>query len=187
MGWVLLFLIGLLIIVLVAQIMKQNEEGNNELKNKVNNTYQRTPIGTSNQIITNIAPTQKTKQALSIIDELTSMYNRKSYDEARLYLQKIAYGMVGDDVSEEDKKDFKQIMTVFADHDPLYHELIRKAYPIIEAEEGILQSKIYPYLPEYSQETVRYVLYFAHELGDIKRVKKGRSYMLYPNQGKVIS
>ena len=107
--------------------------------------------------------------------ELIEAYERAEYDAVRMFLQKIAYGLV----RQEDKDSFKKIMTYFANRDPLYKEIIIKLIPIIAKQEGILQSKIYPYLPQYDTETLRYVLYFAHELGDIKRVKKGRSYQLY--------
>jgi len=123
--------------------------------------------------------------SLDIPIEFIRMFERKEFDEARMFLQKIAYGMVDKSVPETEKRKFKAMMTYFADHDPLYHELIRKAYPIILSDEGILQSKIYPLLPDYNTETVRYVLYFAHELGDVIRVKKGRSYQLYTNKSKI--
>lgn len=111
--------------------------------------------------------------------EIIEAYERQSFDEMRRFLQQVAYGMVGKGVSQEDKDEFKKIMTFFANRDPLYKEMIVKLIPIIAKQEGILQSKIYPYLPEYDTEVIRYVLYFAHELGDVKRVKKGRSYELY--------
>ncbi|QDM00821.1 hypothetical protein [Aliarcobacter butzleri] len=111
--------------------------------------------------------------------ELIEAYENAKYDVLRMLLQKIAYGMVDKSVSQKDKDDFKKIMTYFANRDPLYKEIIIKLIPIIAKEEGILQSKIYPYLPQYDTETLRYVLYFAHELGDITRIKKGRSYQLY--------
>lgn len=111
--------------------------------------------------------------------ELIEFYERKQFDEMRSFLQQIAYGLVGKDVPQQDKDDFKAIMTFFARRDPLYQEIIKKAIVVIAKEEGILQSKIYPYLGEYGQEAIRYVLYFGHELGDVRRIKKGRSYELY--------
>lgn len=117
-------------------------------------------------------------------EEIIEAYERKRFDVMRGELQKIAYGMVGDHASDEEKQAFKKVMTFFAALDPLYRELMEKLYPIILRNEGILQSKIYPYLPGYSQEDIRYVLYFAHELEDIERRKKGRSYELYRQQGQ---
>lgn len=111
--------------------------------------------------------------------EIIEAYERQEFDELRRFLQKIAYGMVDKRVPQEEKDEFKKIMTYFANRDPLYKDMIVKLIPIIAKQEGILQSKIYPYLPQYDPETIRYVLYFAHELGDIRREKKGRSYELY--------
>lgn len=107
------------------------------------------------------------------------------YDLARGALQKYAYGMVGPGVSEDDKARFRTVMTTFAQDDPLYQEVMAKLKPIVLAQPGILQSSIYVQLPQYDQETVRYVAYFGHEIGDIHRKKKGRSYELLP-PGRII-
>lgn len=111
--------------------------------------------------------------------EIIEAYERQEFDELRRFLQKIAYGMIDKSVPQEDKDEFKKIMTYFANRDPLYKDMIVELIPIIAKQEGILQSKIYSCLPQYDPETIRYVLYFAHELGDIRREKKGRSYELY--------
>ncbi|NOU25508.1 MAG: hypothetical protein HOO90_08220 [Methylotenera sp.] len=105
---------------------------------------------------------------------------RKDYDWARLQLQKIAYGMVAKDVTDGQRAEFTKLMTMFAQEDPLYNEIISQVKPLIQQQPGIIQSSVYPYFQNYDQETIRYVLYFAHELGDIYRIKKGRSYELYP-------
>lgn len=107
------------------------------------------------------------------------------YDLARGALQKYAYGMVGAGVSEDDKQRFRQLMTEFALDDPLYRDIMTRLKPIVLSRPGILQSAIYAFFPEYDQETVRYVAYFGHEIGDIHRRKKGRSYELLP-PGEVI-
>jgi len=132
----------------------------------------------------NIDVSKSTLLPDNIPPEFKRMFSNGEYDMARIYLQKIAYTMVGDDVPQEDKDSFKELMTYFADNDPLYHKLIRQLYAIIERDEGYTQSKIYVHLPEYEAETIRYVLYFAHELGDIHRVKKGRSYLLFTSKDK---
>ena len=160
---------------------------------KINQKYQELFVKVSTEIIDNkIANFYKDENPIEIMEEvpieiieeeypsgtpieLIEAYERAEYDAVRMFLQKIAYGLV----RQEDKDSFKKIMTYFANRDPLYKEIIIKLIPIIAKQEGILQSKIYPYLPQYDTETLRYVLYFAHELGDIKRVKKGRSYQLY--------
>lgn len=112
--------------------------------------------------------------------ELAHQWESGNYDTARAILQKFAYGMVGQGVDEVDKARFKTLMTTFALDDPLYCEVMAKLKPIVLANPGIVQSAIYPRLPEYDQETIRYVAYFGHEIGDIHRRKKGRSYELLP-------
>lgn len=105
----------------------------------------------------------------------------KDFDFARLWLQKFAYTITGKaDVPQEIKDRFKRVMTDFAEEDPLYREVMAIALPYILANPGTLQSKIYGHLPHWSEEEVRYVLYFANELGHIHRRKKGRSYELLP-------
>ena len=99
---------------------------------------------------------------------------------ARMALQKVSYEMVGKRHSAETKARFKQGMTKFAAMDPLVREIAIQAREIVAANPGQLQSKIYPYFPRFSQEQVRYALYFAHELGWIYRKKKGNSYQLFP-------
>lgn len=112
--------------------------------------------------------------------ELAHQWESGNYDMARAILQKFAYSMVGPGVAEDDKARFRTLMTTFALDDPLYREVMAKLKPIVLANPGILQTAIYPRLPEYDQETIRYVAYFGHEIGDIHRRKKGRSYELLP-------
>jgi hypothetical protein len=74
----------------------------------------------------------------------------------------------------------------FASEDPLYKQVMAKILPMVEASPGMLQSTIYKGQSEEIKEQMRYVLYFANELGHIHRVKKGNSYKLMP-AGEVVS
>lgn len=79
----------------------------------------------------------------------------------------------------------------FVLRDPVYTYLMSKLLPIIENENGILQSQISKEFEsvswgtlangnrEVKKEDIYYALYFADRFGHIKRVKKGRSYQLY--------
>lgn len=113
-------------------------------------------------------------------DKIEQAWQRGDYDWARMALQKIAYSMVGKHVNQEQKERFTQVMTEFSSEDPLYREVMAIALPYIMANPGTMQSKIYSHLPNWSEEEVRYVLYFANELGHIHRIKKGSSYKLMP-------
>lgn len=108
---------------------------------------------------------------------------RGMYDIARQQLQKIAYTMVS--AKPEDKNRFTQVMSEFARQDPLYMDIMATVMKIVEKEPGIKQTQTYKYFPGYSPEEIRYVLYFAHEIGDIFRKKKGNTYQLFPS-GTVI-
>lgn len=111
-----------------------------------------------------------------VIDEAI---RSKDYDFARKWLQKFAQSSIREDMSRVTRDRFKTLMIAFAKKDPLYLGALPKITSLVQAEPGILQTAIYPRLPQYNQETLRYVLYFAHELGDITRQKKGRSYQIF--------
>jgi SPP1 gp7 family putative phage head morphogenesis protein len=70
-------------------------------------------------------------------------------------------------------------MIAFAKEDPLYRELMGALLPIIKSDPGILQSQIYSKVIGFNEDEIRYALYFAQELQDITRIKKGRSYQLF--------
>lgn len=79
----------------------------------------------------------------------------------------------------------------FVLRDPVYKYLMSKLLPIIENQNGILQSEISKDFEsvdwgtltngnrEVMKEDIYYALYFADKFGHIKRIKKGRSYQLY--------
>lgn len=105
---------------------------------------------------------------------------RGEWNDARRYLQKIAYGIKT--ASEGEQRDFKHIMMAFASADPLYAQCLRAVAPILaENPDGIRQTALYPHMAAAPDaETARYVLYFADELGAIRRQKKGNSYLVFP-------
>lgn len=111
--------------------------------------------------------------------EIERAIHQGNYDFARTWLQKFAYTTVDQEVPQLVRDRFKQLMIVFARQDPLYQSIMAAILPIVTAQPGMLQTAIYAQLPSYNQEQIRYVLYFAHELGDLTRVKKGRSYQLF--------
>lgn len=103
------------------------------------------------------------------------------YNFAREWLQRFAYTITGNDTVPELVKDrFKKVMTEFASHDPLYRQIMERTIPMVHANPGMTQSQIYKGQPDDIKEQMRYALYFAHELGHIRRVKKGNSYQLFP-------
>lgn len=137
-----------------------------------------------------------TGQEVVVIDwpaqfaEIEQAITEKDYDFARTWLQKFAYNITGNnDVPQSVKDRFKQVMTRFASEDPLYRDVMDRLLPMVQANPGMIQSQVYKDQPDEIKEQMRYVLYFADELGHIERVKKGNSYRLYLpalQDGKVI-
>lgn len=117
-------------------------------------------------------------------EQINGAWSRGDYDWARAQLQRIAYTMIEPSVTAEEKKRFTQLMTDFAKEDPLYNDVMQRAMPVITANPGMVQSQIYKGQPDHIKEQMRYVFYFAHELGHIRREKKGSSYKLYPPEVK---
>lgn len=104
-------------------------------------------------------------------------------DAARLYYQKAAYG--SPHLTAEQNQTLKAEITQFVATDSKYQYYIAPLRQAVQQNEGILQSKLYAVLDvhdEQNKEAIRYIAYFAHELGDIVRIKSGRSYRLYSSQ-----
>lgn len=110
-------------------------------------------------------------------------YDQATVDDMRAGLQKVAYEMVGDRHDEATKARFKQDMTAFAADDPMVRLIAARVQQLVLDNPGQLQSKIYRHFPEFTKEQVRYGLYFADELGWVRRQKKGSSYRLFPVGG----
>jgi hypothetical protein len=122
-------------------------------------------------------------QALSLGHEgIERCIRAGDWDTARLALQKVAYTMPN--ASPSEKAAFTEYMKQFAARDPLYKKVIEKALLLVTDEPGIKQTALYPRFPNVQPETIRYVLYFAEQLGHIKRIKKGNTYLLrMPGEG----
>lgn len=110
--------------------------------------------------------------------EIDSLIAKGDWDSARAALQRIAYGMLN--AEPEAKRQFTQAMCQFAVRDPLYHAVMKIAAPLVEKTPGMLQTKLYPHLPHLEPEIIRYVIYYAAEMGDLVRRKKGNSYAVFP-------
>ena len=95
-------------------------------------------------------------------------------------MQKRAYEMVGPGKTDAEKAEFRQVMTEFAKRDPNFRRVIDTYMPTIRQTPGIKQADLIRGLSEEHKEFARYALYFAHELGEIRRVKFGNSYKLFP-------
>ena len=177
--WVLIACLVLLI-VLKAANTRRSRLNRNHGPNGASRS-RRLPL---TQPIMHAVPTGSDEIALEIdwpstFLEIERAINQGNYDFARTWLQKFAYTTVNQEIPQLVRDRFKQLMTAFARQDPLYQAIMATILPIVTATPGMLQTAIYAQLPSYNQEQIRYVLYFAHELGNLTRIKKGRSYQLF--------
>ncbi len=108
------------------------------------------------------------------------MLEQSDFDSARRYLQKIAYGLPK--ATQQEKDDFTAVMSAFATVDPMYQNCMASILPIVaQNPNGLKQTLLYPHMAAAPDaEHARYVLYFADELGAVRRVKKGNSYIVFP-------
>ena len=101
------------------------------------------------------------------------------FETAREEYLKTAQALAQFKGEEWAKASLRQEQTDFARDDPLYQGIVAAVRPIVQAEPGILQTALYSRLP-FDRGDVGYALYFANEVGDIRRRKKGRTYEIFP-------
>ena len=102
---------------------------------------------------------------------------RGDWATARTALQKVAYTLV--DAPQAQKDAFTRLCLEFVPRDPLYQRVVSTAVAHIQANPGCRQTQLYPLLPDLDPEWVRYAIYYAAELGVLRRTKKGNSYALW--------
>lgn len=176
--WVVIFVI-LFIFILVAKSMENRPKKTNRRQGVSNNhasSMFKPVLIEVRQANGDIRLDVNWPATFLVIEQAT---HARDYEFARLWLQKFSYTTVDKDVTQETRDQFKRLMTAFAKEDPLYQKLKAAIVPKVSANPGMLQTALYPQLPGYNQEQIRYALYFAHELGDVRRVKKGRTYQLF--------
>jgi hypothetical protein len=117
--------------------------------------------------------------------EVERAWQNKDYDFARTWLQKLAYLLHSKHVPEAVHERFKTLVAAFAQNDPLYKSILSRALPAIEKNPRIMQSQLMRDFPDFSPEEFRYAMYYTDFIGEIRRKKKGRSYLLtLPGNGK---
>lgn len=115
------------------------------------------------------------------LKEIWSAWDDQDWEFVRIWLQKYAYALTDNGASEAEHADFKALMVQFTQVDPLFLEIMKAITPVITARPSVLQSIITKELTsQFNAADIRYALYFAAEAGQITRIKKGRSYQLYP-------
>ena len=105
-------------------------------------------------------------------------------DGARQVLQRLAYLVHQDrETHPEQAAEFTRLMCMFVEIDPLFKAGVQAVLPVIANSPGVRQTELYPFM-NLDVEMCRYVLYFAHETGRIRRVKKGNTYQVYLPQAE---
>ncbi len=108
--------------------------------------------------------------------EARKAFDAGDIDRARMCYQKAAYGFA--QLTPEQNEGLKREIASFADHDPRYQAGLALVRQMVRANPGMLQSELGKSAGP-NREALNYVLYYADQLGDIVRVKSGRSYRLY--------
>ena len=169
-------LVALLAVIVIAYRFKPRHNPQNTMQSSVSEPWLLEPVYMHVQNANGVSVEVDWAATFLVIEQAVL---QKNYDFARTWLQKFSYASVKADVPQNVRDDFKRLMTAFAHEDPLYRALISQILPLVSAQSGIMQTAIYSQIPSYSEEQIRYALYFAHELGDVTRVKKGRSYQIF--------
>ncbi len=108
------------------------------------------------------------------------------WEQARIAMEKIAYSMSRE--TPENQELFKELATKFASVEPFYQRHVARVVEVVRQNPGVKQSAIYELIPDMNKHDVRYVLYFADQLQQVRRVKKGNTYLLNvgPSTGSLI-
>lgn len=108
---------------------------------------------------------------------------RHDFEAARQELRAIGYRMREECALPEASSAYNDLLSKLMRADPYYTEVIAVVLPIIESRPGIIQSSLTKGFPEFDVDRFRHVMYYAEIIGDIKRVKQGRSYGLFVANG----
>ena len=119
---------------------------------------------------------------LDLLQQARMAHRMGDYHLSRDLYQQIAYSY--NDFIEPEKEAFTKEVAEFAGNDPLYRDILALVITQIQqVQEPILQSKLTNAIKqqygERGTELLRYVLYYADYRDELKRVKKGRSYLLF--------
>lgn len=96
---------------------------------------------------------------------------------AREHYQRAAYGF--NQLSAAQNEALKQEIAGLTRSDPLYLGGLELVRTQLVQTPGVLQADLTRGMEPHAMEAARYVLYYADQLGDVVRVKSGRSYRLY--------
>lgn len=101
------------------------------------------------------------------------------FEQARADLREIAYRMREENALPEAKEAYVELLADFTRADPYYSNLMDVVIPIIASRPGVIQATLAKGCTQFDINRFRHAMYYGEIIGDIKRVKQGRSYGLY--------
>lgn len=114
----------------------------------------------------------------SLLDDVKEEWANKNYEVARYALHEVVYKVAENHAPPPIPELCKILMHDFIRDDPYYKEVINLVLPIIKLNPNIVQSNLAKQFQQFESERFRYAMYYGEIIGDIYRVKKGRSYKL---------
>jgi len=112
-------------------------------------------------------------------DTVRRHWLRLDFEAARQELRAVGFRMREENALPEATAAYDHLLAGLMRADPYYTEVMAVVMPIVESRPGVIQSSLAKGFPEFDVERFRYVMYYAEIIGDIKRVKQGRSYGLF--------
>ena len=114
------------------------------------------------------------------LDAVRSHWRCLNFERAREELRGIGYRMREENALPDARAAFDDLQAALLQADPYYTGVMDAVLPIIKSRPGIVQSVLAKGLPDIDIERFRYAMYYGEVIGDIQRVKNGRSYGLFP-------
>lgn len=104
----------------------------------------------------------------------------QDFEQARTDLRDIAYRMREEHALPDVRKAYAALLAEFNHADPYYTDVMAVVLPIVESRPGVIQATLAKGYPDFDAERFRHAMYYGEIIGDLKRVKQGRSYGLHP-------
>lgn len=109
---------------------------------------------------------------------------RQDFEQARIELRDIAFRMREENALPGVLQSYAALLAEFNHADPYYTDVMAVVLPIVASRPGVIQATLAKGCPEFDAEQFRHAMYYGEIIGDIKRVKQGRSYALHPATGE---
>lgn len=113
-------------------------------------------------------------------DAVRRHWARQDFESAREELRAVNYRMRQENALPEAGIAYHELLAGLMRADPYYREVMDFVLPIVTSRPGVIQATLAKCCPGFDIERFRHAMYYGEIIGDIKRVKHGRSYGLYP-------